>query len=958
MTTSKLDARQHDTHNPLDQLTTTSNAIGDALLRSTDRECTPPLVLQAVGTTGSMVVAIGAVSVSNPVADGGSDRKHAQPHILNSLPAGFTGGTVTFPSAGTGSIVFSAGDPLPISVSTNRYLPIVVFLRGDGTIGATGGIEGTGATGTTMPMIARWVIPVGHIMLHRGATGLDPVTNSAITQFLGGDNWTGTIADHDLLADNGGTGSHAVAALHMTGATGVHGLTGSSAVVGTSTAQTLTNKVVGGGAASNSNRITLPGDTKAVLDGLDRVAGTLLYGADTAQPYFDGGTNPLRSFSSDITIVDGTLTDNYGEFALTANQILTVTDTRPEDNTVASVPAYISTVYLNSTADSENTVSAKNNSALLLTQSQTAYPTTAEVVILDPAENIDVTIKRAANTTARRITWYSAGDMTVPRFQFASAGTSLAAIVLGATGGAESFNGTSWSAVSPAATIARSSGSGCGTMNAAVMLGGTDATPEIWNGAAWTTMIDLPATKTLGNACGSVGAILYFNGGNTYSFSGGSWTTKANPAIARTDAGSAGIPNAAFTFGGNAGGTVYTAHEKWNGYNWSIANIAGLTARTYLSGSGLENAALSIGGSPSTAWSSCTNTVERFNGQWWILEESTQVPAGGTQSRGTAQNTMSCGGSIDGSAGMTRTERSMPVYPWITGIWSTVGASTLTTRYSLAGCGIQSAALSFGGYTGVLPFSTTQKFNGVVWAADSSGGTLTTRSSLAGCGTQNAALSFGGTSGAVVLAATQKFNGATWAADGSGGTLTARYGLAGCGTQLAALSFGGTSGVLPFSTTQKFNGTVWAADGSSNTLIARQFLAGCGITNAALSFGGQTAGGGYSFVTQKFNGTVWAANGSGGTLTVRLGLAGCGTQNAALSFGGMSGSFSTVTEKFNGTTWSANSNLAVARYVLAGCGSQQTALSFGGRIASGDSTSITEQYTAIMQPNRFYYSIV
>jgi len=59
---------------------------------------------------------------------------------------------------------------------------------------------------------------------------------------------------------------------------------------------------------------------------------------------------------------------------------------------------------------------------------------------------------------------------------------------------------------------------------------------------------------------------------------------------------------------------------------------------------------------------------------------------------------------------------------------------------------------------------------------------------LAGCGTQTAGLSFGGyvTANSAV---TEEYDGAAWAAGGSLGT--AREYLAGCGTQTAGLSFGG-----------------------------------------------------------------------------------------------------------------------------------------------------------------------
>ena len=75
------------------------------------------------------------------------------------------------------------------------------------------------------------------------------------------------------------------------------------------------------------------------------------------------------------------------------------------------------------------------------------------------------------------------------------------------------------------------------------------------------------------------------------------------------------------------------------------------------------------------------------------------------------------------------------------GTWSS-GGNLATARRYLAGCGTQSAGLSFGGYG---PSAVTEEYNGTSWSA---GGNLATaRYYLAGCGTQSAGLSFGGYDG-------------------------------------------------------------------------------------------------------------------------------------------------------------------------------------------------------------------
>lgn len=60
-------------------------------------------------------------------------------------------------------------------------------------------------------------------------------------------------------------------------------------LVGHNASQVITNKDIDGGTASNTNRITIPKDTKANLDGLVRKEATLLYASDVDTLYVDNG---------------------------------------------------------------------------------------------------------------------------------------------------------------------------------------------------------------------------------------------------------------------------------------------------------------------------------------------------------------------------------------------------------------------------------------------------------------------------------------------------------------------------------------------------------------------------------------------------------------------------------------------------------------------------------------------
>ncbi len=63
-----------------------------------------------------------------------------------------------------------------------------------------------------------------------------------------------------------------------------------SEIVTSSHTQVLTNKDIDGGTSSDSNRITLPKNTKSNLDSLTRKEASIVYGTDTKKAYIDDGT--------------------------------------------------------------------------------------------------------------------------------------------------------------------------------------------------------------------------------------------------------------------------------------------------------------------------------------------------------------------------------------------------------------------------------------------------------------------------------------------------------------------------------------------------------------------------------------------------------------------------------------------------------------------------------------------
>ena len=266
------------------------------------------------------------------------------------------------------------------------------------------------------------------------------------------------------------------------------------------------------------------------------------------------------------------------------------------------------------------------------------------------------------------------------------------------------------------------------------------------------------------------------------------------------------------------------------------------------------------------------------------------------------------------------------------------GSSMTTARNYLAGCGIQTSALAFGGGPGSK--TDTEEYNGSGWSI---GGALSTaRYSLGGAGTQTAGLGFGGYS-TTTLNATEEYDGSTWTAGGN--LSTARQGPGGAGTQTAGLAFGGNETPPYTAATEEYNGTSWT--GGGNMGQSRGVFGSAGLQDAALAFGGQ--GGGAPPATnfnwnntEEYDGSAWTAGGNLGA--AKYANAGSGIQTAALNYGGSLRPTKTgVTESYDGSAWSTSpASLATARAQLGGAGANSnSALAFGG---TPPVTAATEEY--------------
>jgi len=227
-------------------------------------------------------------------------------------------------------------------------------------------------------------------------------------------------------------------------------------------------------------------------------------------------------------------------------------------------------------------------------------------------------------------------------------GSSTAALAIGgapAMTTVESFNGSSWTAVTAYPISAISIGA-AGTQTAGIAFAGYgpgttySTVANTYNGTSWTSIPALNNGRYLLGSVGTQTAALAFSGGisggrsaDSEEWNGSTWTEGNNMINSRESLGAAGTQTAALGFGGNAPG-VTADSEEYDGTSWSEGNNIP-TATSGIRGSGIQTAALGMGGNPTT-----TATID-YNGTSWSANPatlavaryssgSTGAPGGGT----------------------------------------------------------------------------------------------------------------------------------------------------------------------------------------------------------------------------------------------------------------------------------------------------------------------------------------
>ena len=181
--------------------------------------------------------------------------------------------------------------------------------------------------------------------------------------------------------------------------------------------------------------------------------------------------------------------------------------------------------------------------------------------------------------------WTELNAMNTGRGQLASsiAGTPSAAIVSGganppstALTNAESFNGTTWTAMTVLPTAVKG-GSGAGTQTSYIAWGGYPATTDsvVWNGSSWTEITAMTVNRRMFQESGTSDTSAMAACG-TYppgvrlticeQWNGTSWTEVADTSATKEGGSGGGTTTSAWIGGGyGPGGAAAPAMEIWDG---------------------------------------------------------------------------------------------------------------------------------------------------------------------------------------------------------------------------------------------------------------------------------------------------------------------------------------------------------------------------------------------------------
>ena len=447
--------------------------------------------------------------------------------------------------------------------------------------------------------------------------------------------------------------------------------------------------------------------------------------------------------------------------------------------------------------------------------------------------------------------WTNATDIPAGRYGAMGAGTLTAGIVAGGATGTYPFtaqstsfeyDGTNWTS-GGTMNKGRWIGASGGPQTAALFFGGSDTTSspnttntESYDGTSFTALSALPTATRSNMGSGDTSSAVSYGGGNpsavttAFTWDGSSWSTSpATLGTARDEGSSSGTGTAAVTGGGSPPDAGLSIAEEYNKSAnvitqaaWSSGGTIG-TARAEVAGAGDKTAGLIFGGSPPTASSPSEtngNKTEEYDGSSWT--------AGGTKNNktraqfglGTQTAAVACGGYRDPVGYFNGTEE------YDGSSWTNTGNyPTTISNGSGGGCGTQTAGFNASGYGGSSYVTTTAEYDGSSWTAGNA--YPISKQNTTQLGTQTAALSLGGHPGATEVFT---YDGTNFAATTALPGAANQNGRA--GTQTSAIIFTGQLAGTNYATvTQQWNGSTWTTGAS--VAIARAAAGNGGATKTS-----------------------------------------------------------------------------------------------------------------------------
>jgi hypothetical protein len=238
-----------------------------------------------------------------------------------------------------------------------------------------------------------------------------------------------------------------------------------------------------------------------------------------------------------------------------------------------------------------------------------------------------------------------------------------------------SYNGTSWSTLSPFPTSAYASAS-VGTSSADGFLStGATGTPTLqnftllYNGSTWTAGANANVTAAYRDAStrGSTTAAIMFGGytaaplvpgiTNTESWDGTSWTIVNAMNTGKNESTGFGVQTAALSATGQAAGTYLTNVESWDGTSWTeVAEVN--TAVADAGQAGLSTSGIKFGGANAGG---VTGATEFYNGTTWTELSDLATGRSIGASLGTSDSALLAGGYSGGSLSTVEEWNAPPI---------------------------------------------------------------------------------------------------------------------------------------------------------------------------------------------------------------------------------------------------------------------------------------------------------